>query len=703
MYNWREIPLIRILIPFVLGILLALEIDQAFPFLDYCLIFLLILFGYLIKERLQYKFRWVYGVFVNMVFMMLGYQLCFYHTDQNRNNHFKQWITKENIVIGTVDNAPTNLSKYIRINLKTQEIASDSMASNFCQGTVQLSILNNKKSRKIAYGDLMICRTKLRKIRPSLNPLAFDYKKYLHLNNIDYQGFVKEDAWSVLEKDQGNPILSWAFTRRALFLNILKSNLNGKNEIAVGSALILGFKEGLNEELKTAYANTGAMHVLAVSGLHVGLIWGFVVLLIGWIRWRNPVWKWIKVLFTLMCLWMFALITGASPSVLRAATMFSFVIVGTSLGRSVSIYNTLAASAFCLLLYNPFLIKEVGFQLSYFAVIGIVYFQPKVYRLWFIKNKAGNFLWKLTAVAIAAQLTTFPLSLFYFHQFPLYFWLSGIIVVPFAFLILGGGIFLFIAHTILPFLEGLIGTLLNGVIWLMNALIFLIEQIPSGLLSGIWIGLATVILLYLFILFISFSINSKRFRWVLRGMVFMVIIFGIYAFRGVENQMNKAVVFYHIPGKSYAEFIDGEQVISFGDLKVDSKKLGFATSEFHLANGVKTKEKYHFGYEDVQLDNWMHTHGIVQFYDRKIAFLKHLPSVENDNKLSVDFVLIRRGATFDLKDLEEQFSFKKIIVDAGLEFQKRQKWQLACAAENIPFHDINSKGALILKAKKSDE
>src|SRR5690606_27334694 len=96
--------------------------------------------------------------------------------------------------------------------------------------------------------------------------------------------------------------------------------------------------------------------------------------------------------------------------------------------------------AFCLLLFNPFLVYEVGFQLSYFAVMGIVYFQPKIYRLWYIENRVGNFFWELTAVAIAAQITTFPLSLYYFHQFPLYFWLSGFVVIPFAFLILGGGV-----------------------------------------------------------------------------------------------------------------------------------------------------------------------------------------------------------------------------------------------------------------------
>ena len=700
MYNWREIPLIRVLIPFILGIILALEFNKAIPLIDYVLLLLIFVFGFLINERFTFKYRWIYGVFAALFFILFGYQLCFYHSDWNQNGHFKNWISKENIIIGTVKNTPTHQTKYIKIELKTEKIGNDSTILNDCLGTIQLSILNDKNSRQIGFGDLIICKSQIKNIRPPLNPMAFNYKGFLHLKNIDYQGFVRNDEWKLLQKDQGNPILSWAFSMRTKFLNVLQTSLQGKNEIAVGSALILGYKEGLNEELKTAYANTGAMHVLAVSGLHVGMVWGFISLLLGWIKWRHPMWDWLKTVITLICLWLFALITGASPSVLRAATMFSFVIVGTSLGRTVSIYNTLAASAFCLLIYDPFLVKDVGFQLSYFAVIGIVYFQPKVYRLWYIKNKAGDFLWKLSAVAIAAQITTFPLSLYYFHQFPLYFWLSGLIVVPFAFLILGGGIFLFIIHFVLPIATSFIGQILNGIIWLMNALIFLIEQIPAGLLSGIWIGFSTLVLLYFFLLLISFSINSKRFYWMLRAMAFLVFIFGIYAFRGIDNHQNKEIVFYHISKKSYIEFIEGEQVMSFGDLNIENKKIAFATNEFHLFREVKIIKKYHFGFENVRLENWMQSNGIVQFFDTKIAFLKHLPKIESSQKLAVDYVLIRRGADFNLLQLEAHFIFKKIILDGALEKFKRKQWMNECVQKNIHFYDINGQGALIIKARK---
>ncbi len=693
MYNWREIPLVRILLPFVTGIIIALELDRSIPVIDYLLLLILVPFALLAKRRLGYKFNWIYGLAINLFLLMLGYQLCFYHADLNRKNHFKKWLTTENVIIGKVDNAPSFSSKYVKINLKTEKIEIENDSFEDCQGTVQLSILNNAVSRKLSYGDRLICKVSVKPVKPPLNPLAFDYSQFLHYKNIDYQAFVSNEEWKVLNSLNGNPLLARAYDMRSSFLNILKTRLQGKNEFAVGSALILGFKDELNEDLKTAYANTGAMHVLAVSGLHVGMVWGILAFLLGWIRWRHPAWKWIKTFIILVSLWLFALITGASPSVLRAAAMFSFLIVGTSLGRTVNTYNTLAASAFCLLLYDPFLIKTIGFQLSYLAVIGIVYFQPKVYRLWYIKSKLGNSIWKLTAVAIAAQLTTFPLSLYYFHQFPLYFWLSGLVVVPFAFLILGGGVFLLSVDSIFPIFGKFIGMILNGIIWVMNSLIFLIEQIPSSLLSGIWIGLSTLVLLYIFLFFVSISINTKRMSWLVRAMVFAVLICGIYAFRGMENQVQKEIIFYHMPNKTYAEFIDGEQVVSFGDLDVDAKTLLFATSEYHLSKGIKSTEKYHFGYEDLQQGNWYHSKGFVQFFDKKIAFLKELAPHTENQKLDVDYILIRQNANFELEDLVQRFDFKLIIIDGAMEKFKRFKWKQDCSAQNIPYHDINTMGA----------
>ncbi len=696
MFNWREIPLVRILLPFLAGIFLALEFNKAIFSFDFLLLFLLLPIVWMIKERWNHKFRWIYGSVINIFFLLLGYQLCFYHADWNLKNHFKTWIADENVLIGTVDNSPSFNSKFVKINLRTHQIGKENSELNNCKGTVLLSILNDSKSRELSYGDLLICKAKISAIQAPLNPMAFDYSQYLHLKNIDYQAFLADHEWQVLDSLQGNPLLNQAFKMRGAFLNILKNYLPGKNEFAVGSALILGYKEELDEEIKAAYANTGAMHVLAVSGLHVGMIWGIVAMLLGWVRWRHPAWKWMKTFLIIACLWAFALITGASPSVLRAATMFSFVLFGTSLGRSVNIYNTLAASAFCLLVINPFLIKEVGFQLSYFAVVGIVYFQPKVYRLWYIENKVGNFLWKLTAVAIAAQVTTFPLSLYYFHQFPLYFWLSGMIVIPFAFLILGGGVFLLLIHTLIPFLGKFFGMLLYGVIWLMNSLVFLIEQIPSGLLSGIWLSLNSVVLIYIFILFVSFSINSKKIVWLTRAMAFALILSGLFAFKGFENQLQKEIVFYHIPNKTFVDFVDGEHILSFGDLDIDSKTLGFASNEYRLSKGIKITNKYHFGYEDLHFNNWMQSNGFVQFYDKKIAFLKTLPFGEVNQKIALDYILVRKNAKFDLDDLIKRFDFKMIVLDGALEKTKRIEWNRVCVESNIPIHDINSKGALVI-------
>ncbi len=695
MFNWREIPFVRILFPLLAGIILAMQLDQPFPVFDYLLLALLFVLLLLSQMRQAFRHRWTYGLILNFFFVVFGYQLAFYHTDLNAKDHFKSRIASENLVIGIVNNSPSFNSKFVKINLKTRQIGKPFGTMTDCQGTILLTLPNDSRTRELNYGDRILCKTNIRPTASPRNPEAFDYSRFLHLKNIDFQGFVRANEWQPLDSLNGNPVLHLSQRLRHDFLDVLETHLTKKNEYAVGSALILGYKDELNEDLKTAYANTGAMHVLAVSGLHVGMIWGIVAMLLGRIRWRHPAWKWLKMSISLICLWLFALITGASPSVLRATTMFSFVIAGMTLSRSGNIYNTLAASAFCLLLFNPFLVYEVGFQLSYFAVMGIVYFQPKIYRLWYIENRVGNFFWELTAVAIAAQITTFPLSLYYFHQFPLYFWLSGFVVIPFAFLILGGGVMLLVIHAILPFLAVYAGMLLNGLIWMMNSLIFLIEQIPYGLLSGIWISVGMMIAAYGFILLTAFFINTKKLSWMVAAMSFAVFFCGMYAFRNIENQLRKEIVFYHIPKKTHVEFIEKGKVLSFGDHDVDQKALSFATQDYHMARGVSATENFHFGYEPVQFDNWMQTAGFVQFYDKKIAFLKHLPEAGTRPKIKLDYVVVRKHANFNLDELSELFDFETIILDGAVEFWKRKRWKQACTDADVPLYDLSDEGALI--------
>jgi competence protein ComEC len=194
--------------------------------------------------------------------------------------------------------------------------------------------------------------------------------------------------------------------------------------------------------------------------------------------------KWLRALILLTGLWMYALVTGLSPSVLRAATMFSFIIAGQALNRQAYIYNSIAASAFLLLLVQPAILFEVGFQLSYMAVIFIVFLHPYLYRLLSFRYKILNSAWSLTCVSLAAQAGTVPLSLFYFHQFPSYFILSNFVVIPAATVIIYGAALLFIASPI-PVLLEIFGLLLNKFLQMVNFMIFFIEKMPGSLIANI--------------------------------------------------------------------------------------------------------------------------------------------------------------------------------------------------------------------------
>jgi competence protein ComEC len=696
MFNWREVPLFRIILPFILGIALYLWIGADCNINNY---FLFLFSAYLIYaafSKIQFRWQWINSLLVNSFFVLLGYQLAFYQNDWNNKDHFREYLTAENLIIGKVVNAPTLKERTIQVNLEIQQIGQNSHELHDCSGKVMLSLRNDTINQKINYGDLILVKTSLEPVKPVLNPDAFDYKQYLHYKNIHYQAYVPTEQWQRLEGGHGNPILSWAFKMRLSLIQTLRNNLRFENEFAVASALILGYKEELSAELKNAYSNTGAMHVLAVSGLHVGLIWGIIAFFLNWIRWKHPVWKPIKTGITIVCLWLFALITGASPSVLRAATMFTFLLIGNTLNRNPNIYNTLAGSAFCLLLFNPYLIIEVGFQLSYLAVVGIVFFYRKIYSLWYIENRVGDYLWSLTSVAIAAQLSTFPLSLFYFHQFPVYFWLSGLVVVPFAFLILGTGLSLFFIDKVFPFLSPLFAKILIACLWLMNAIIFLIAQLPSGFFKDVWIEWGVMILLYLFIFSIVLAINSKKFKWLIFGVGILTIMNLTSFIKSIANEEKPNIVFYHLPGKSYVEFIDNKDVLSFGDREVSRQNLKFATLNYHRKNKINEVKPFYFGDENIELNHWFLKNGFIQFYDRKIVFIDDLPKTTLEEKIEVDFIVFRRRSKENVAELNQCFDYDKIIFDGSLYENQRLALKKECFELNIPFYDINQEGALII-------
>lgn len=697
MINWRAFPFVRILLAFLVGIITALRLDMAIPFGNLILFFLSLFIVLLAYSQIAYRFRSLFGGIVLMFFSLLAYQMCIYHNDLRQKNHFQTQLTTNNIFIGKIINEPS-FGDWTKCYVSLIKIKNDSTDWHTVKGKLFLYIKASDDNQQLAYGDLISFKGTANPITAPKNPKAFDFKKYLFPQNIHHQIFLEAEQLKQLQSNTGNPVLSLAYRWRKKLLGTLQINLKTQNEYAIAAALILGYREELSLATKNAFAQTGAMHVLAVSGLHVGLIFLILSFFLNKINFKTRYWKLIKTLLLLFGLWSFALITGASPSVLRAATMFSFIIVGKAIQRDTSIYNILAVSAFCLLMYDPFLILNIGFQLSYLALIGIVYFQPKIYKKWYIKNRFGDYIWKLIAVSLAAQITTLPISLFYFHQFPIYFWLSGIVVVPAATVILSIGLLLIFTSFIIPLFNPAIAFILWWSITIMNALVFLIQKIPFSLMTGIWISIITVIVLYIFIGCLIIAINTKRSKWLIASILILAIAITNYSIKSVRQYHQKEIVIYSVFKNSLIDFIDGKQVVSLKNETLTEDKINFANQNYQNFKGITNTDIYLL--EDkqqlYQTTHFMHTNSFIQFHDLRLGIIDNSVPISKPDKLQLDFLIIRNNPHLKIAELTENFEFQQLIVDGSNTKQNINNWKLECQNLSIPFVDVANEGAFII-------
>ncbi|MBL7735890.1 MAG: ComEC/Rec2 family competence protein, partial [Chitinophagaceae bacterium] len=327
--------------------------------------------------------------------------------------------------------------------------ANPSTASSVSQrpdsitGEMRVNLISQSPPAYPRYGNIISFNKPLQPIKNFMppGPGSFDYRRYCAFAGIHFQVFLRPGEFTVLPETHSSPLQALLIYTREKIIRIIQKYIPGKKEQGLAEALLIGYKDDLDKSLLQSYSNTGVVHVIAISGLHLGLIYALLKAICLPIA-RLKKGRWIEPLVVLSGLWLFSLLAGGAPSVLRSAVMFSFIVLGKSISREASIYNNLAASAFALLCYHPYWLWDVGFQLSYAALTGIVMFMKPVYRLLVFKNKMADAAWKLNAVTIAAQWLTLPLILFYFRQFPNLFLLTNFIAVPLSSIILIGELLL---------------------------------------------------------------------------------------------------------------------------------------------------------------------------------------------------------------------------------------------------------------------
>ncbi len=348
---------------------------------------------------------------------------------------------------------------------------------------------------------------------------GFDYAGYLARKKIYRQVYLPDNRWSTTG-DFKHSLVTFAEHKRMHLLEIFRRQNLGEKELHVLSALTLGYKRGLDPETKRVFSAAGAMHVLAVSGLHVGIVFMILSFFFGFLK-RQKRGKLIYLLIMVSSLWGFALLTGLSPSVNRAATMFSIVVIASVFKKNGNVYQSLVASAFLLLLINPNNLFDAGFQLSYVAVFGIVFLQPKLNKIYVPRFKISRYFFALLTTSIAAQIATFPVSAFYFNQFPTFFWISNLVVIPAAALLISLGISLLVFGGFLPVavpLAKITGSSLRFVIQFLEA----VEKLPMSVLEVSVYGIE-LLFLYGIMLFSFLFMASKR-RFFFKSAVFLSFV-----------------------------------------------------------------------------------------------------------------------------------------------------------------------------------
>lgn len=515
---WKEAPFIRLLIPLMAGILLQyfFPISKSFNGLLLAFCSLVLIFSLFIPLHSLFGLDWMMGISIHMAFLSLGRLLILCHQDTTVAGSFRNTLPENYQLIARLENDPVRKSKSFKAIATIHYLC----VGNHCyheKEKIFIYFQVNQLPGEIRPGAVIIFRKPLLPIENSSAFTGFDYKQYCHLKHIYSQVFLKEPDYTLLGEEKENFFSSCLISWRKKILRILKQYIPGKEENSLLEALMIGYTDDLDRALIQSYSNTGVVHIIAISGLHLALIYQILQLLLQKINGQKSG-RWIKLILLLGSLWIFSLLSGASPSVIRSAVMFSFLLLARNLSRESIVHNTLASSAFLLLCFDPFWLWDTGFQLSYSAVLSLVIFMKPVQGLFRLKNRLLSGLWNTASVSLAAQILTTPISIYYFHRFPNYFLFSNLLAVPLSSCILVGGILLCL-FSFSPVIADILGWMLGKGIRFLNGFVQYVAHLPGAVTDQLSVNWVQVVLLYIltYCTYLFFTTGGKK--WFISALI----------------------------------------------------------------------------------------------------------------------------------------------------------------------------------------
>lgn len=683
---WKTTPFLRIIFPLLAGIICQFYLEFAINILIvlFCAILLMLAGISFLSVNIKFRLKIFNGIFLQLLIFCIACIFTFKSDARNSKNWYGNFINDSSVLIIKLNEPLVKKRTTGKAEAKIEFVINEK--SYEVEGKILVYFTKDEKV-DLKYGQRIIINKKLIEIQNSGNPGAFDYRRYSKFQGIFQSVFLGPNDYKILDL-KPSYTKTLLFSSRNYILKILSKHIKDGKVLGIAEALLIGYKENLDKDLLQAYSNTGVVHIIAISGLHLGLIYIVLVWLCNRIKFLKKN-KFLNVFFILTCLWLFSFLTGGSASVLRSALMFSCILIGTNYFKKSSTYNTMAASAFLLLCYNPFYLWDVGFLLSYLAVLGIVWIQYPLYHSLYIKNKHLRSLWNMVSVTVAAQIMAFPLCIYFFHQFPNMFILTNVVAVPLSTIILFAELFLVI-FSWLPLIE-YVGMLTGFLLKMMNSYIEWCDSFPFSVTDFIYADVLSTWLLYGIVLCLCSWIifrNKKYFAFVI---LFSLTFICNYTYENYKAVNQSFLVIYNVPGKKAIDFFSGKQYFFSGDSSLQKNGM---LRNFHLKPGrIKAMSKEC----SIKFSNLKQSEGFINFNGKKIlnidSTLKFEPQL---NRINVDILLISNNTKNKIKDILIAVSPQVIVLDGTNNLWTIATLKKECEDLHLRYHSVSQDGAFIL-------
>jgi len=673
-----QFPLARVTLVFIVGIVFTYY-TQLSPKLVFSSLFIAALFSafaYFWCTQKPHHNRY-FGLSVFGLAFAVGMSTQTIHTDSYQKNHFTQ--------LPNIFEQPHTFTLVLKEKLKSTANNQRYVAlvnqvdSTMCSGKLLLNINKDSLNHSFIIGNRLQIQGSLYPNMAPKNPFQFDYGTYLKNKQIYGQLYANATQIKVsyrIEKD----IWYYAAQIRNTIIDDLKKDGFNATELNVAVALLLGQQQDIDPEIIKDYQFAGAVHILSVSGLHIGFVLLFVTFILKPVP-NNKRGSLLQLIVILCSLWLFGILAGLAPSVVRSVTMFSFVAIGQHLRRSVNMYHTLLVSILLILLVQPGYLFDVGFQLSYLALFFILWFHPLLSRLWEPKNKISKYIRDILSVSFAAQIGTLPLSLYYFHQFPGLFFITNLVIIPLTGFIMGLGVVVMVLAFV-DLCPYFLSKTLEWSLYVIDKIIHTIASFEQFIIKDIPFNSVFLLGSYMLIISSIVWLEKRRFQRLIAIAVSVIFIQTALLWNKYDIANQREWIVFNSNKNTFVTERIGTKVTLFANdrlLKIGVKNQilnNYLVGNFsHLAAAKKIKNTAFFkGYSILILDS---TGIYPKQYQADILVLTQSPKINLDRLIQISRP-------------------KEIVADATNYKSFKERWKVSCLKAKIPFHSTSEKGFYIL-------